>query len=134
VFDGAVSYRAAYTDKEPSHEPEILAALIWLAKQRSTTREAILVFGPYRATFENSALLTKHRYRGLRFMGQQAMERGYKWEGGLALAMWPTVEMLSVLDGHSGIRALAAVMWDRKSVEPWARARGAVDLLQPVER
>ncbi|MHB8395543.1 MAG: hypothetical protein ACYDC5_13850 [Candidatus Dormibacteria bacterium] len=83
-----MSYRTAYTDKEPSHEPEILAALIWLARQRLTAREKILVCGPYRATFENSALLTKHRYRGLQFMGQQAMERGYKREGGLALAIW----------------------------------------------
>jgi len=63
VFEGIVSYRAAYTDKESSHEPEILAALIWLASQRLTAREKILVFRPYRATFENSALLTKHATR-----------------------------------------------------------------------
>jgi len=67
-------------------------------------------------------------------MGQDAMKRGYKWEGDLALATWPTVEMLSVLDGHPGIRALAAVMWDRKSVEPKALARDAVHLLLPVEK
>ncbi len=50
MFDHSVSYIAAYTNQEPSHDPEIAVALAWLEKYRRVLDERILVCLRYSKT------------------------------------------------------------------------------------
>jgi hypothetical protein len=61
-------------------------------------------------------------------------KRGYEWPEGVALALWPSPSMMGLLDDHLGTRAVAAVPWLLRDIEPWIRARRPIDLLGQEEQ
>jgi len=128
MFDRSVTYLAAYTNREPSHDPEIVVALAWLEKNRRAPDEKILVLATLLEHARNSTVISA-KLAGLQVVSSEGFRRGYPWSGGPALALWPNEDVMEQLDGDERVTALAAVPFDLKSVDAWVRARHPVDLL-----
>jgi len=129
VFERTVTYPAAYTHLEPSRDAEILLALQWLAKQQEAIGGEILVLAPGLSNLDNSEVIARYR-RSLRCMSEVTFKkRSHEWNGGPALALWPTASMMALIDENHRTRAVAAVPWLLDDIGPWVRARRPIDLL-----
>jgi hypothetical protein len=134
VFEKVRNYPAAYVHKEPCRDEEILLALRWLVEQQQTVGGEILVLSPGLDNLDNSAVIARFR-ASLRCESERTFKKSrYSWDGGPALALWPTASMLALLDDHEGVKALAAVPWLLKDTDAWRRARRPIDLLGQAEQ